>query len=165
MSMTKPTKYYSLKQERMIANYLGWSVVVASGARTFNPGDICSKDYLGECKTHMSKRSQIAIKKSVWRKISSEAMSTFKKPILFVDNGTQKIKDTWCVIPNCKLPDSIYVSLLDGIRDSNTQISFDHEIFANFVHENECAEFFIDNKSLLLMRLETFKDLIDKEVI
>ena len=32
----KPTKFYSTKQEQAIADYLGWSAVPASGARSFD---------------------------------------------------------------------------------------------------------------------------------
>ncbi len=162
MSATKPTKYYSSKQEQMIADYLGWSVVVASGARMFNPGDIKSSDYLCECKTHTSKQSRVVIMKSVWKKISSEAMSVFKKPVLFFDNGTQKIQDTWCVIPDYNYKDSVHTVLFDGMKDSNAQISFEHKLLLDFLHQDECIKFSIDNESLLLMKIETFKNIIQE---
>lgn len=160
--MMKPTKYYSSKQEKTIADYLEWSVVTASGARPFNPGDIKSSDYLCECKTHTSKQTRITIKKSVWKKISSEADSIFKKPVLFVDNGTQTIENTWCVIRKPKVLETVYVSLIGGIRDSDTQISFNHtdidSLFKN--NQNGCTEISIGGESLLLMKLETFKILL-----
>ena len=33
-------KYYSDRQEKMIADYLGWKQVVGSGSRPFTPGDV-----------------------------------------------------------------------------------------------------------------------------
>lgn len=161
--MKYPTKYYSSKQEKMIADYLGWSVVVASGARPFNPGDIKSNDYLCECKTHTSEQKRISIKKSVWNKISIEAMSTFKKPALFVDNGTQKADDTWCIIRKpCYFTNGIYVGLQGGVRESETQISFDHSAFKSFLSDKQCAEICINGESLILMKLKTFKTLIEE---
>lgn len=91
------TKDYSSKQEHMIADYLGWSVVSGSGSRNFNPGDVRSTNWLGECKTHTEPQDQIVFYKSVWNKIQQEALSVFKQPVLFVDDGTQKISHTWCV--------------------------------------------------------------------
>ena len=71
--MSNPTKFYSNIQESKIAKYLNWEVVSGSGARDFNPGDIKSDMWLGECKTHEIKQSRILFKKAVWAKISSEA--------------------------------------------------------------------------------------------
>ena len=101
------TKKYSNKQERLIADYLGWEVVSGSGARDFNPGDIKSSQWLGECKTHVSIVDRITIKYSVWDKISTEAKSVFKFPALFIDNGSQNIDDTWVVYyyQKCRVSD------------------------------------------------------------
>ncbi|MCM1226161.1 MAG: hypothetical protein NC320_01890 [Clostridium sp.] len=161
MSTMKPTKYYSNKQEHMIADCLGWSVVAASGARRFEPGDIRSDDYLGECKTHMSEQSDIVIYKDVWRKISSEAVSVMKRPVLFVDNGTQKIKNTWCVTPERFLPDKRHIQCDIMMRESETKLSFPHEKW-NGILDNGCASFKINGESLLLMKLETFKNLFQE---
>lgn len=89
------TKYYSSKQENMIANFLGWSVVPGSGARSLYPGDIQSDEWLGECKTHENPGHKITFYHSVWKKLSDEAISKFKFPALFVDDGSQSIFDTW----------------------------------------------------------------------
>ena len=100
--MSKPTKYYSELQENRIADYLKWHTVVGSGATATKPGDIFSDQWLGECKTHTKKSDKIVFKLSHWRKIKKEAQSKFKYPILFTDNGTQNIHDTWCLF-DCKL--------------------------------------------------------------
>ena len=34
---------------------------------------------------------------SVWHKIVDESASQFKRPVLFVDNGTQSLDMTWCM--------------------------------------------------------------------
>ena len=97
--MKNPTKYYSTIQEHNIADYLGWSVVPASGARPFNPGDVKASNWLAECKTHTEPKDKIVIKKDVWIKLTNEARSLMKSQVLCIDNGTQKIRNTWCVIP------------------------------------------------------------------
>nr|DAE87864.1 MAG TPA: hypothetical protein [Caudoviricetes sp.] len=89
------TKTYSNKQEKLIADALGWQVVSASGARNFHPGDIKSPKWLGECKTHISETSQISFKESTWMKLEAEADSEHKDPAYFVDNGSQSITGTW----------------------------------------------------------------------
>lgn len=64
------TKLYSNKQEKMIAEYLGWETVAASGARDFCPGDVRSADWLGECKTHVGVRDRILVDAKVWAKLN-----------------------------------------------------------------------------------------------
>ena len=93
------TKFYSNKQENMIANLLGWSVVSGSGAAAGHPGDISSDDWLGECKTHISPGKQIVFYSDTWSKIVEEATSKFKYPVLFVDDGSQTTYNTWCAFP------------------------------------------------------------------
>lgn len=96
--MSKPTKYYSELQENRVSSYLGWKTVVGSGATATRPGDIISDQWLGECKTHTKKTDKIIFKIDHWQKIKKEAQSKFKYPVLVTDNGTQEIKDTWCLI-------------------------------------------------------------------
>lgn len=94
------TKDFSNKQEQSIAKYLGWNTVVASGARDFHPGDIINREdgWLGECKTHTTSDKDILFKLDVWKKIQEEAMTNGQlKPVLFTDDGSQKLENTWCV--------------------------------------------------------------------
>ena len=90
------TKFYSNKQEKMIADLLGWTVVSGSGAAAGHPGDITCDDWLGECKTHISPGKQNVFYSDVWTKIVEEATSKFKYPVLFVDDGSQTSYNTWC---------------------------------------------------------------------
>ena len=90
------TKDYSSKQENMIADSLGWSVVAGSGAAACYPGDIISDEWLGECKTHLSPGKKIFFSKKVWKKIQDEAMVKRRFPVIFTDDGSQKSKHTWC---------------------------------------------------------------------
>ena len=87
-------------QEKTIAKYLGWSRVVASGSRKFYPGDIESDFWLGECKTHTKISDRVIFHKDVWIKIQNEAQSKLKHPVLFVDNGSQSVSSTYCMIPS-----------------------------------------------------------------
>ena len=63
MTENKPTKFYSERQEKYIANQLGWDVVTGSGARDCHPGDVKSDAYLGECKTHTTVKKYILMHK------------------------------------------------------------------------------------------------------
>ena len=152
----KPTKFYSSKQEKMIADYLGWSVVAASGARMFNPGDVISDMYLCECKTHTEKKDHIVIKKQVWAKITEEATSVLKRPVLFVDNGTQTVENTWCVVPQRFFTIRFLNHRTINMKESNTKFS----ILCSDLDKlkvYDCCVFKINNESLLLTSLETFK--------
>lgn len=101
MTNNKPTKFYSSIQESQIADYLGWKVVTGSGARDCYPGDIQSDKFLGECKTHMKVTDKIIFYMDHWKKISDEASSRFKFPVLFVDDGSQLIDNTWLLTLDC----------------------------------------------------------------
>lgn len=90
---------FSNQQEKMIANFLNWSVVKGSGAVACYPGDVQSPKWLGECKTHAKAVSKVTFKKAVWKKICDEAAAKFRYPILFVDSGTQRVDDVWCLFP------------------------------------------------------------------
>lgn len=93
------TKDFSSKQEKMIADFLGWKVVTGSGARAGHPGDIIGDDWLGECKTHVTPNHPIFFSSVVWSKIQVEAIAQHRSPVLFTDDGSQLISNTWCIFP------------------------------------------------------------------
>lgn len=99
MSNSKGKRYFSDKQEHQIAQALGWNVVPGSGARHLYPGDVCGIDWLGECKTHITPNCAIVFNLKVWHKISEEAAARQRYPVLFVDDGSQLLSNTWCMIP------------------------------------------------------------------
>ena len=99
------TKDYSSKQEKMIADYLNWKVVVGSGSRACHPGDIISDDWLGECKTHTKVDQPVFFSSDVWTKICNEASFQHRNPVLFSDDGSQKINRTWCMINHFAVED------------------------------------------------------------
>lgn len=163
--MTKnPTKFYSTKQEQMIADYLGWSATPASGARLFNPGDVKSSDWLAECKTHTESKDKIVIKKDWWIKLANEAKGVMKTPILCVDNGTQRLINTWVVIPKyCYSGDYNKVEGL-GCIDSPKSFSFSHSRALALFNNTGVYELSINNESLLLMKIQCFKSKFFDEV-
>lgn len=154
----KPTKFYSSRQEKAIADYLGWSVVAASGARMFNPGDVISTQYLCECKTHTDKKSSIEIKKSVWKKITSEATSVLKRPVLFVDNGTQTVTNTWCIVPNRFFDMTNLHKVLVQMKESELKFTIScNNLSMAFSSIYDYGTLNIDGESLILISLETFR--------
>ena len=92
------TKDFSSIQENKVADYLGFCVVSGSGARDCHPGDIIGKEWLGECKTHISKVSRISFKLDVWKKICDEAIAKHRYPVLIVDEGSQELANTWIMV-------------------------------------------------------------------
>jgi len=91
------TKEFSSKQESMVADYLGWKTVVGSGARDFHYGDVIELQWLGECKTHMKQKMKITFYQDHWDKIVLESLFHHRNPVLIVDNGTQKLENTYCM--------------------------------------------------------------------
>ena len=122
MDIRNPSnKYYSNRQEIVISKYLGWSKVSGSGSRNFFPGDIISSQWVGECKTHTTPKHKIIFNKKTWIKISNEAISKFKLPVLFVDDGSQKVDNTWCMFS--MLPSNVHI-LKDYPLSIKQNISF-----------------------------------------
>lgn len=62
-SLKKPTRCFSLEQEKYVANLLNGSVQPASGSTPFAKGDVITDDWLIECKTTTKSKSSFSIKK------------------------------------------------------------------------------------------------------
>ena len=124
---TVNTKVYSSKQEHGVASILGWDVVSGSGARPHHVGDVESREWLGECKTHVTSGHPIVFRESVWMKIMKEAMSQCKRPVLFVDDGSQDLYRTWCMYL-CTIEPYGGLHTAPILRkDGTSNISFDSE--------------------------------------
>lgn len=135
--MKMNTKTFSEIQELKISQSLGWSRVSGSGARDCLPGDVEGPEWLGECKTHASVIPRITFKYDVWLKISNEAMSTFKRPVLFVDNGSQLLEYTWCVILACEHPGVAVEFPPNSSNFSNrTNINFVGNQLRRYLHDS-----------------------------
>lgn len=156
----KPTKYFSKLQERRISEYLGWRTVAASGSKPLNPGDIQSSDWLAECKTHTTQVSKLTIRKMVWAKISTEAKATMRRPVLFIDDGTQKIDHTWAVIQQQWYTRDIELCDLPR-RDSLSKITVDADSWEIKTIGDKVCRITIEDQSLLLMKISTFKSMLD----
>ena len=154
------TKYYSSRQESMVASFLGWSIVTGSGSRPFHPGDVGDEYYLGECKTSEVETDRIKIMKSHWQKISNEAMGAHKIPVLFVDNGTQKPDGTFCVMRRLR---NISAEIYPDIRISGSSASFSMKSVLPFMSEH-CHRFAADifGESLVVFTLSEFKEYISE---
>lgn len=116
------TKEVSSKQESLVAKALGWKVTSGSGARAFHVGDVYCDSWIGECKTHETPNNPIVFKHATWDKIRDEAMSQFKSAVLFVDDGSQSLSNTWC--------------MTDWIDD--TQIIV-HPVDAKYIHKSSVS--------------------------
>jgi hypothetical protein len=157
----KPTKHYSSLQEKTIADYLGWSAVSASGARPFTKGDIKSCDWLAECKTHTSETDIITITKSVWKKISIEAKGAMRKPVLFIDNGTQDIQFTYAVVPKRVCYGYPLHKVDADIKESQLKFTFSHTAVNKLLSvQFTYLPISLQNESLYIMKLDSFKHII-----
>ena len=137
--MVKGKRSYSDRQEKLISKYLGWSQVTGSGSRPMHPGDIVSDEWLGECKTHVSPGHKIVFDFSVWDKLSGEAVSQFKSPALFVDDGSQTINHTFVMI---ELPNEFEIDT--DVTDYSDKKSFRFDSTELF-DSSESAHSFIRN--------------------
>lgn len=73
------TRKFSSKQEKMVAKSLKGKVQPNSGATPFLKGDVVADDWLIECKTQMSDKQSISIKKEWLDKLEEERFA-MRKP-------------------------------------------------------------------------------------
>ena len=164
----KPMKYYSNIQEKAISEALGWSKIGGSGAAPCAPGDVKASEWLGECKTH-TKGHAIYFDITVWYKISNEAQGHNKKPVLFVDNGTQRLENTWalCYARNLNCGNMVIVdypyTVKKNITFANTAgklyLKDKYSDFVNIDFYHGIAfSYKWNGEDILVMSFETFKE-------
>jgi len=167
--VTLDNKYFSNRQEQTVANYLGWRVVRGSGARPMHPGDIEGSDWIGECKTHTKLKSKVAFNQAVWAKLCNEATSKMKKPVLIVDSGTQRVDDTWVMVPTKLLPVELLNSGgfvdIDDKGKCPTTLSLDvNTLRANTDQGKILNRVGFGNMPVSIMTLMTFNSILRCEV-
>lgn len=59
----KPTRYYSSKQEKYVADLLDGHKQASSGSTPYNKGDVITDNWLFECKTTTKPKTSFSIKK------------------------------------------------------------------------------------------------------
>lgn len=163
-------KEASKKQEKMVAEYMGWKVVAGSGNRPFTPGDVRGDYFLVECKTHTTEQAKIVFHKNHWDKISMEANAKHRFPALIVDNGVQKSENTWVAFPeravNCK---SHKINNTCNISTTENLISYDKADLKSFYRNNREEDSFtlllerFGNDKIAIMPLDEFKRFYDEE--
>ena len=155
MTENKPTKFYSERQEKYVANQLGWEVVTGSGARDCHPGDVKSDTYLGECKTHTTVKKYILMRRLWWNKIVEEAEARHRIPALFVDNGD--LSNIWVLTHKTMYDNSSIIELPP--KHILTNISFKaDDLDKNQIYSVSAWSKY--NNSVLILSLEKFKELI-----
>ena len=137
--------------EKMIANYLGWKQVSGSGSRPMHPGDVISEEWLGECKTHITSGQKIIFYFDVWDKLAEEAVSQFKNPVLFVDDGSQTIDKTFAMI---EVADNLEIQ--KDIDDYSDKKSFRFDSNSIFESTDLAHAFLRDGKLYFIMWLPQF---------
>ena len=78
MKPTKPTRWYSDKQEKKVAKAIGGKQTANSGATDFSKGDVTTDNWLIECKTATSEKQSFSIKREWLKKNREEAFSMGK---------------------------------------------------------------------------------------
>lgn len=74
----KPTRHYSLKQEKDVAKKIKGNVAPNSGATPYVKGDVLSDNWLIECKTCMKPKYSFSIKKE-WLEKNKEEQVFMRK--------------------------------------------------------------------------------------
>lgn len=93
------TRYYSSRQEKLIAQKLGGKVVPNSGAIMFGAGDVALDNWLIEAKTKTSPSESMTIKKEWLEKNSEEAFAMGKEhSALIFDFGDTHYPQEYVVI-------------------------------------------------------------------
>ena len=74
----KPTRFYSSQQEKEVAKVVNGKQQSNSGAGTWQKGDVKSKEFLIECKTHTKVQKSTTIEKEWLEKIREESFGMRK---------------------------------------------------------------------------------------
>lgn len=75
---TKPTRFYSKRQENKVAKETGGKRTANSGATPFQKGDVLLDDWLIECKTATTEKQSFSIKRDWLDKNREEAFAMGK---------------------------------------------------------------------------------------
>jgi hypothetical protein len=85
---SKPTRFYSKRQETQVANIVGGKRTPNSGATMFAKGDVVGDDLLVECKTVTKPQKSITLQKEWITKNEEEAFARGKDlPVVAFDFG------------------------------------------------------------------------------
>lgn len=95
---TESTKYVSERQENYIAKFLGGYVQPGSGNGKFKKSDVVVNDFLIECKTAMTPKTQFSVKKEWLEKLKSEALMNHKDVHALAFNFGGEEKNNYFVV-------------------------------------------------------------------
>lgn len=76
--MSRPTRFYSKRQEQRVAKAVKGKRTANSGATPFGKGDVTTDMFLLECKTKTSNSDSFTIKKEWFTKNAEEAFAMHK---------------------------------------------------------------------------------------
>ena len=173
MASNEATKEFSSKQEQTVAYELNWDVVTGSGARPCTPGDVICDDWLGECKTHTTRNNPIAFNHEVWVKLNNEAMMKHRAPALIVDDGSQRLCNTWVLCHKHAISKMSDVMFIDFFKLIRKNISFDKDeaqvVLNNALEGNEFPfiqyvmfETQWEGDTVAVMPFNTFKEIYNR---
>ena len=172
MSTSLDTKQYSNKQEKMIAKELGGYQVGMSGAAPANPGDVKTYEWLIECKTHCEPDQNIFFDLNVWNKIKNEAMGMCRKPVLIVDDGSQRAENTWCLckasnlnltaIMTADLPVKIRKNISCKNEKLMKSLVDQTARYIGAFYQDGVFEVDWNNEKVIICPLNTFKELFER---
>lgn len=133
------TKQFSSRQEKMVADLLGGTVVRGSGSRPLAPGDVRAGNWLCECKTHVTPDTKVTFMYDVYDKLMKESLFAHRSPLLVVDDGSQDPKNTWCIFPPAAINQDCADSVGFGPAEYRTSksISFDN-VAMMYDYNQEC---------------------------
>lgn len=75
---TRPTRFYSSKQEKQVAKAIGGKQTANSGATAFSKGDVRTDSFLLECKTCVKPQKSFTVQKEWFIKNKEEAFAMGK---------------------------------------------------------------------------------------
>ena len=112
--MTRPTRFYSSRQEKKVAKAINGRQTANSGASAWSKGDVTSDIMLVECKTHTELREQFTIKRDWILKNEEEAFQMGKRySALALDFGDG---ENYYVINQ-----RLFLELLEHLREVNKE--------------------------------------------
>lgn len=106
---SKPTRYYSSKQEKKVAKDFNGKTTKNSGATAFQKGDVLLESFLVECKTKTSDSEQITIHKEWLEKLLKESLFMGKENYALIFNFGPSSDKNYVIIE-----DSLFNELINN---------------------------------------------------
>lgn len=112
---SKPTRFYSSRQESAVASAIGGRKVANSGATPYNKGDVTDDNWLIECKTCTKDQKSFSVQKHWFEKNLEESIFMKKDHTAVVFSFGPSSKNYYI------LDEATFLEMKEALEEKNRQ--------------------------------------------